>query len=294
MFQPTSAATNVTNDYGVVIINPLITDGDDEDFDHENKTATAAKNDLLLLPYPQKILLSEGRPAKSPGYRDYWLVASMKKNVALTIIPKVMCSSIRHSLSMFECGGTSRCSEARKNGKIKQINVSNMTRVLFIRDPFERAHSAYTNSDVNRYISIGRCESSAHCTFGEWVDAIANNTRIAFQNEHFNPQVNIAQMDKMHYHYHLRISSPVDQEFFWNNLLGMTKSFKMNKSLENNITLSDKVSDKFKSIHLDTFKKLALIYDADLKLWERALKQWTPRQTGEVTTFDLYNAADSL
>jgi hypothetical protein len=291
MFQSTSAPTNVPNDYRVVNVNPLITDsddGDDDDFHHGNKTAIAAKKDLLLLSYPQKIPLPAGRLAKSREYRAYWLVASIKKNVAVTIIPKVMCTSIRHSLSMFDCGDTSRCSEARKNSKIKHLDVSNMTRVLFIRDPFERALSAYTNSDINKYISIGRCTSTAHCTFGQWVEAIANNTKIAFENEHFNPQVNIAQMDKMHYNYHLRMSSAVDQEFFWNNLLGMTKSFKKNKSLKNNITLSD----KFKSVHLDTFEKLALIYDADLKLWERALEQWTPRQRGEVTTFDLYNVAD--
>jgi hypothetical protein len=270
-----------------------------DDFDHENQTAaTAAKKELLLLSsyYPKKILLPAGRRAKSSGYRDKWLTASFKKNVALTYIPKVMCSSIRDALNMFECGGTSRCSEARKNKKIKDANISNMTRVLFIRDPFERAYSAYTNSVKNRYISIGPCESSAHCTFGQWVDAIAKNTKTAFRNEHFDPQVNIAQMDKMHYHYLLRMSSSVDQQFFWNNLLGMTKSFKSNESLKSNITLSDKnnitLSDKFKSVHLDTFEKLALIYDADLKLWGRALKQWTPRQTGEVTTFDLYRAAD--
>jgi hypothetical protein len=196
---------------------------------------------------------------------------------------------------MFECGGTSRCSEARRNEKIKDVNVSNMTRVLFIRDPFERAYSAYTNSDMNRHIHIGPCKSRLNCTFGQWVDAIAKDTKTAFKNGHFNPQVNIAQMDKMHYHYLLRMSSSVDQQFFWNNLLGMTKSFKSNESSNNNITLSDKnnitLSDKYKSVHLDTFEKLALIYDTDLKLWERALIQWTPRQTGEVTTFDMYKAA---
>jgi hypothetical protein len=36
------------------------------------------------------------------------------------------------------------------------------------------------------------------------------------------------------------------------------------------------------------------MYHADLKLWERPLKQWTPRQAGEVTMFDLYKAADMM
>jgi hypothetical protein len=80
-------------------------------------TNEIAPKGLLLLSYPQKMPLPAGRPAKSPGYRAFWLVASIKKNVAITVIPKVMCSSIRHSLSMFECGGTSRCSEARKKWK---------------------------------------------------------------------------------------------------------------------------------------------------------------------------------
>jgi hypothetical protein len=195
--------------------------------------------------------------------------------------------SFTNASSSLACAPQSKI-EARMNGEIKRVNLSNMTRVLFIRDPFERAHSAYTNSKKNKHLRIGRYNSSADCTFGQWVDAIANDTEVAFKNEHFRPQVNMAQMDKMHYHYHLRMSSSVDQEFFWNNLLGMTKSINANKSEKNNSA----PSDIFKSIDSDTFKKLALIYDADLKQWKRVLKQGTPRQAGEVTIFDLYNAAD--
>jgi hypothetical protein len=70
----------------------------------------------------------------------------------------------------------------------------------------------------------------------------------------------------------------------------MDRSYRENESLKKNHTLTQ----KFKSIHFETFEKLAAVYDTDLKLWERALKQWTPRHTGEVTMFDLYKAADML
>jgi hypothetical protein len=104
-------------------------------------------------------------------------------------------------------------------------------------------------------------------------------------------EIKIAQMKKMHYHYLLRVSSSVDQEFFWNDLLGMggSRNRKDNVSSKNNHTLTE----TFKSIHFETFEELAAMYDADLKLWKKATKQWTPRQAGEVTMFDLFMAADT-
>jgi hypothetical protein len=96
--------------------------------------------------------------------------------------------------------------QARSDNTITHADISNMTRVLIVRDPFERAHLAYTHSAKNKYIHIGACQGSANCTFGQWVDTLAHDTKMSFQNEHFRPQVKIAQMYKMHYHYLLRVS----------------------------------------------------------------------------------------
>jgi hypothetical protein len=52
----------------------------------------------------------------------------------------------------------------------------------------------------------------------------------------------------------------------------MDRRCRKNESLKNNHTLTK----KFKSIHFETFQKLAAIYDADLKLWKRNLKHGTP------------------
>jgi hypothetical protein len=272
---------NLTNNARASVVKSVITEGGGD-----NETEGLS----LLSSYPRKLSLPAGTSARRPGYNDLWLVASIKKNVAVTIIPKVMCSSIRHQMSLIECGARTRCSEARADKTIRHANISNMTRVLIVRDPFERAYSAYKNS-ANKHIKIGACQSSpTTCTFDQWVDELAHDTKVSFRNEHFTPQVKIAQMKKMHYHYLLRISSSVDQEFFWNDLLGMGRSRKENESKKNNHTLTE----MFNSIHFETFEKLAAMYDADLKLWKRALKHWTPRQTGEVTMFDLYKAARQI
>ena len=48
-------------------------------------------------------------------------------------------------------------------------------------------------------------------------------------NEHFMSQCSIAQLDQMHYHYISHLSSPVDQEFFWNVLLSHKNGTDNNK-----------------------------------------------------------------
>ena len=72
-----------------------------------------------------------------------------------------------------------RCAEARMNPSLKVNRTNylveqNYTTVLVLRDPFERALSAYTNSDWNQmiYIDGSQCSDTKSCTFEEWVDAL--------------------------------------------------------------------------------------------------------------------------
>ena len=186
------------------------------------------------------------RKLKQDKYIPYWLVVSNIRKVATTIVPKVMCTSIRQSMNDPNCKALNdtnlRCAEARTNSDVNNIDFdqNNYTTFVMIRDPFERAYSAYSNSVKNQFIHLEVCQNHTQCTFEEWVDELANgggnlsrnnknNTTGSnkyelvvimpdenklFRNEHFKAQTTIAQMDLMHYHYRLRLSSKIDVNFF--------------------------------------------------------------------------------
>jgi len=265
---------------------------------------------------PRRYPIPLGHPIRSPDYNPFWLVASKTEQVAVTIIPKVMCSSIRCALNTIECADRPgmtpellcdaqrgpRCAEARRNAAVRTANLANYTRVAFFRDPFERSYSAYTNSKTNVYIKTKKCPSSAQCTIDEWVRDIAQDTAYHFKNEHFKPQVSVAQFDKMHYHYLLRMSSVIDQNFFWKDLLHRTDRVVKNLSSSSSSSAKGKngtttssaaavaANDKFQKIGTETMELLATVYRDDLELWDRLLVEGTPRDDSgeETTTFDLY------
>jgi hypothetical protein len=133
-----------------------------------------------------------------------------------------------------------RCTEARRNPELTYDNSmylqdENYTTVLLIRDPFERAYSAYQNSNVNIHIYLdnnnnndgdhGVCYNTTKCTFEMWVNKLvnfrkSNDTRIS-KNEHFKTQTEIAQLNEIKYHYMLRMTSSKDLTFFFKNLIGL-------------------------------------------------------------------------
>jgi hypothetical protein len=238
--------------------------------------ATTRNPDVPLL-----FALPPWRRARDHTHNPYWLVASAKMHLAVTVIPKVMSSSVRTTLNTIECGNSSlRCAETKRSHSVP--NVSNMTRVVFLRDPFERALSAYKNSIKNASIFLHYCKNSTQCTFEEWVDELAAVG--AFENEHFFPQSYIAQMYHMHYHYYLRLSSEVDQYFFWHSLVHLNYTVMKNRSAKNN-----SVSKNFKKYFpTKTLQQLAEIYREDIELWEQVLRRGTPTKEGEVTIYDFY------
>ena len=240
--------------------------------------ATTRNPDVPLL-----FALPPGRRARDHTHNPYWLVASAKMHLAVTIIPKVMSSSIRAALNTIECGNSSiRCAETKRTHSVP--NVSNMTRVVFLRDPFERALSAYQNSIKNVHIFLQYCKNSTQCTFEEWVDELAAVKEWAFENEHFFPQSRIAQIYHMHYHYYLRLSSAVDHHFFWHSLVHLNYTVMENRSAKSNSVL-----ENFKKFFpTKTIQQLAEIYREDIELWEQVLRRGTPTQEGEVTSYDFY------
>jgi len=251
--------------------------------------------------FPKRYELPPWRRPQEPDYFDNWKVVSKQRNLVVNYIPKVMCTSIRNAMNVMECHNkTIRCAEAKTDRYIRSIDVSNMTRVIMFRDPFERARSAYLNSADSEFIYVPSCRSSWECTFAEWVDRIYRDPPAAFVNNHSRPQVQIAQFDKMHYHYYLRMSSPIDQDFFWNVLLGLppkrdntstnrSSSSSSSSSSSNTITTSTMaVQEIMKDITDETMLQLAEIYHEDVVLWDKLLRFGTPRQDDEYTMYDYF------
>jgi len=106
----------------------------------------------------------------------------------------------------------------------------------------------------------------------------------------------------MHYHYLLRMSSVIDQNFFWKDLLHRTDRVVKNLSSSSSSSAKGKngtttssaaavaANDKFQKIGTETMELLATVYRDDLELWDRLLVEGTPRDDSgeETTTFDLY------
>jgi hypothetical protein len=225
-------------------------------------------------------------------------------------LSKVMCSSVRDAFNS-ECGGgkNPRCGEARKNKALDRLDLSTLTRVVILRDPFERVLSAYFNANTNRYIKIpGHCESARLCSLEIWVAHLArlSSPKKQLGNEHFKQQTEVAQFDKMHYDYKLRLSSKIDQDFFWDELVKMEAVVKNTKKnhdknyTKTNTTTSvgnqtatapdvySKVQGKFRGITNKTIVQIAAIYRDDFRMWEEILQWGTPRQEGGYTMYDYY------
>jgi hypothetical protein len=232
-------------------------------------------------------LSSRDVPEKGPNYKDFWLLVSRSLRLAVTIVPKVMCSSIRTAFNRLECGtDNTRCAEARRNHELANEDLRKMTRVAFVRDPFERALSAYENSDHNEYIHINRCHNNTVCTFSEWVSELGKNVTITFKNEHFLPQVNILQLQQMRYDYIFRLSSPSDQHFFWSILCQRNHSIKANVAHDD--TNETAVFRGLEHFTPKTFQILSKLYAKDLVLWKKVLRHGTPRDPNELTIYDYY------
>lgn len=253
---------------------------------------------------PPLFRLSPGQKEVDPAeYNPFWLIVSKKRKLAITFVPKVMCSSLREAFDSLECPSPdTKCAEARRNSNLKRsmgVLLSNYTRAIFFRDPFERLYSAYSNSDKNEFIHLERCQNKTQCSLAHRVDEMATNPVAAFENEHFKPQKEIAQTDSMHYHYYLRLSSPNDQNFFWNVLMGAKPRVK-NTSAKNPITSNTRtgksettVLEIFQKLPRSTLDKIATMYRDDLVLWKQLLDRGTPRMPGkEETVFDLQLVGD--
>ena len=249
---------------------------------------------LSILKQPVRYELPPGHVVRHKDFYPFWVIVFPSRQVMVNYIPKVMTSSLRIAASQMEtCPDQDpRCYEARISDQAKQTDLTSFTRVLFVRDPLERALSAYENSRTNPWISLPPCRNN-NCSFPQWIQAIADDPRAAFRNEHLKQQSVIAQLDRLHYHYVLRLTSEIDQSFFWNELLHYPRvTAHVRSSTFGNESSSFSPSQRVKlvarSIPTETFHLMTAIYARDMKLWGEALERGTPRQDTEHTLYDYY------
>lgn len=200
-----------------------------------------------------------------------WIAVDRSRALSYTFVPKVMCTSLRTIMNahMKGRGGCkhARCAEVRTNpGLRKQANLTELTRFVIIRDPFDRLVSAYHNSATNQYIHAGRCTSAQNCSFAEFVQAIAMKARrsggsLDF-NEHFKLQVDIAAFSSMRYHHVFRMTCPRHVECIYRGLLNSSQVH-LNRSPQRVATFEK----LFTSDVLRTFMSL---YRRDVDLWRAA------------------------
>ena len=148
-----------------------------------------------------------------------------------------------------------------------------------LRDPLERAFSAFENSASNGYITLPGCRNIRYCSFAEWIDIIYHNTS-NFANEHFLPETKVAQLDKVHYHYVLRMSSAIDRAFLWNDVLNAS-STKLNSATKDQSIMVGNMTE-------GVVQQLVELYRDDLKVWSFLSKYGTPKE--ERTLYDIISA----
>lgn len=271
----TNAAANKT------LMEPIVQTNLSADVENESVTNTTTQSSAR---YAAK-MLSKSKVAVGPKYKDFWLVISTSLKLAVTIVPKVMCSSVRAAFNTRECSGVpeKRCAEVRINHELaKATDMASTTRIAFVRDPFERALSAYQNSDTNHYIHINHCNNTRQCNFTAWVKELARNPQDTFTNEHFLPQSRVLQFDQIQYQYLFRLSSASDQDFFWNKLCKRKKAIIANEVRNKALPL-----DLFTN---ETFTIISQLYAEDLVLWRKVLQYGTPPAENESTLYDYYVA----
>lgn len=223
----------------------------------------------------------------------YWSMYSTVHNIIIVAPAKAMHTTIRNVLNHKECSAdTPHCSEVKKNrdkfNDLFKLHIYNTaTRVLIIRDPFERALSAYMNSIRNPYINVGSiCVSSMECTFEEWIQAI--NQLGAACNEHFYSITNISNYNMIKYHYVIVMNNKSERLFLWNML---------NETIDNQFNISPNnqqdIQTKLSYFTPNVIKLLKLLYNDDILLYASHRKYKAYFNNSEITTMKCDNHTDN-
>ena len=166
----------------------------------------------------------------------------------------------------------------------KYVNhIANSTRVVLLRDPFDRLLSAFSNSKVHPGISVGYCCNNEKidehfttpfsCVIMDEVkgpmhpcglkEFVLEMNKYGLSNSHLAPQYESVNYAQMSYHYVLRINSKADEKCLW-ELLDMKPDGDHNQSPNHNMELANKA----KLFDDEMIEILNRLYEVDIMLWK--------------------------
>jgi hypothetical protein len=202
-----------------------------------------------------------------PPRLSRWLQYEPNLNVVVFAPAKALFSTTHHILGNCHQRATNNCLLSTDKAERRQ-RLMKATRIMIIRDPFDRALSAYFNSVNNTYIRVGvRCTAKT-CSFLEWMRHLKNGG--IYVNEHFWSQVRDSYFAQMHYDYVIRFGVKKDMECLY-ELLNATTRKHSNPSSNSELSLSEKL----KLYTPEIVSIMVELYQLDLSVWRMA-KMFSP------------------
>ncbi|OEU06006.1 hypothetical protein FRACYDRAFT_257009 [Fragilariopsis cylindrus CCMP1102] len=259
----TNTDTDTTHHPVVVVDSVVDSDSDSDSFTEQQQQIGGYNNNTLPIKILQKIPL--------------------KEQIQLNTLKRRMIQRFQ------EKNVIGRCTEARRNPELRYnhsmyLTEDHYTTVLIVRDPFERAYSAYKNSDSNINISLNNDDDDGGDLMG-FKNGIPkehiNSSSSASKNNNANGSSSSRSSKRKH-------SGRLQQQKDDNNATITTTT-----TIDNNN--SDRILKLFESISSKTMNQLAIFYKDDLKLWQELLDYGTPRSSSpgeEITLYDYYLLSD--
>jgi hypothetical protein len=196
-----------------------------------------------------------------PTRLSRWLQYDQNLNVLLFVPAKVLFTTTHTILNnCHQKPGLANC--LLSNDKVeRRRRLLDSTRIMTIRDPFDRALSTYFNSDTNKYIRIGKCTSDK-CSFLKWMRIL--KTKGIYINQHFWSQVKDSYFSQMHYDYVIRFGVKSDMDCLF-QLLNTTNTH-TNPSINSELSLTEKI----KMFTPEIVSIVVELYALDLSVWRMA------------------------
>jgi hypothetical protein len=163
--------------------------------------------------------------------------------------------------------------DPRRDIKGQSKKLINSTRVMLMRDPFDRALSAYINSESTKWIRVGNSScTSKTCSFTEWLRLL--KTHGIDCNEHFWGQAKSASFAHMNYDYVIRYGVPSDMNCLF-ELLNATQHNHINTNPSANNAHTEQ--QKLYYFTPEAVSILTELYYLDISVWRMAMR-YLPQQ----------------
>lgn len=200
-----------------------------------------------------------------------WVNFFPRANVTLTAVPKTgyttakAMASIASHRTGFPCVKKLSCHTENSTHVIRHMG-KDLTRIVVLRDPFERILSTWMNIDTNKYLQeIGPCNNTKLCDFPTWMDYVDTHfhdiTRVQ-KNEHFNTQVKDTNFYHMHYDY---VGNTTHLDCLW-PLLNYDNDHR--ESMHFNPSKDVNLEDKMLYFTPEIVKIVEKRWGEDIKLWQ--------------------------